>query len=373
MVVHTARGFFIDLAHPFGVSSAASNLAMAWQATLDFIAREFPWIAFVCNWVDDTVFVEAPCGGSREKGFEYRGSLAQLKPFWRRHGWRDEEKKESEMSESWVYHGIEWDARERMVSLPAKKSAKYTARIDEWLRKATSSGSGSGVGIQETEKLAGTLVHCTFVFHQGRPYTRGIFAFIRQISRTRSRFTLHHPAPSVITEIRRWRDLLSSSFRRPIARRRKVDLDIWVDASTDWGVGLLVGGRWRAWQLRPGWKRSRSHDIGWLESVALEFAIYHAHSCGLSDVLIVVRSDNTGAIGQFRLGRGNNTETNECIKRVLPSLTERNTNLDMIYVESAENLADPVSRGDNKILLDATRLDRSFVIPEELSSYFNEF
>jgi len=49
----------------------------------------------------------------------------------------------------------------------------------------------------------------------------------------------------------------------------------WVDASTDWGIGMVIGSQWVAWKLVHGWKLD-GRDIGWAESIALELAISHA-------------------------------------------------------------------------------------------------
>ena len=51
-----------------------------------------------------------------------------------------------------------------------------------------------------------------------------------------------------------------------------IDPNVWVDASTDWGISVIYGRLWAAWRLKPGWK-SEGRDIGWVESVALELTV----------------------------------------------------------------------------------------------------
>jgi len=48
--------------------------------------------------------------------------------------------------------------------------------------------------------------------------------------------------------------------------------DIWVDASTSWHIGVVVGEHWATCKLNAGWK-SEGRDISWAESVALEIAV----------------------------------------------------------------------------------------------------
>jgi len=51
-----------------------------------------------------------------------------------------------------------------------------------------------------------------------------------------------------------------------------VDPDVWVDSSTDWGIGMVLRIQWATWKLIPGWKAS-GRDIGWAKSIALKLAV----------------------------------------------------------------------------------------------------
>jgi hypothetical protein len=46
-----------------------------------------------------------------------------------------------------------------------------------------------------------------------------------------------------------------------------------VDASTDWGIGILLGGKWDV-EHGIGVQKSHSHQIGWFERIALELLLY---------------------------------------------------------------------------------------------------
>ncbi|RDB16022.1 hypothetical protein Hypma_003463 [Hypsizygus marmoreus] len=92
------------------------------------------------------------------------------------------------------------------------------------------------------------------------------------------------------------------------------DYNIWVDASTDWGIGLLWGGQWDAWRLLDGW-RGPGRDIGWLEGVGIELAILATRAMGIHNADILIRSDNEGVIGAFTKGRSANFMTNLSIHR----------------------------------------------------------
>ena len=81
-----------------------------------------------------------------------------------------------------------------------------------------------------------------------------------------------------------------------------VDLDIHVNASTTWDIGLVVGSRWAAWRCVDGWKAA-GQDIGWAESIALEIAVMWALASGLTDTELVIHGDNMSIICAFQKGR----------------------------------------------------------------------
>jgi hypothetical protein len=65
------------------------------------------------------------------------------------------------------------------------------------------------------------------------------------------------------------------------------DFGIYVDASTSWGVAVVIGERWHAFRLVPGWKRS-GIDICWLEAVALELCFMFLEQLNFKDIHVLV-------------------------------------------------------------------------------------
>ncbi len=142
-----------------------------------------------------------------------------------------------------------------------------------------------------------------------------------------------------------------------------VDPNIWVDASSDWGIAIVMEGQWRAWKLLPGWNCC-NRDIGWAESVTLEFAIYHLIWAGFSHVRLLIHSDSQGTIGQYNKGRGKNRSTNDCIRRSVASMLHAHIDIIPEYVRSEDNIADGPSRGRN--LNNGLKLTHAFNIPEAI-------
>ena len=80
----------------------------------------------------------------------------------------------------------------------------------------------------------------------------------------------------------------------------------------DWGIGIVVGGRWAAWKLCLGWK-AEGRDIGWAEAIALELAVLWLEQENYTDAKILIRGNNTGVIGTFIRGRSRNILWNDLI------------------------------------------------------------
>lgn len=142
-----------------------------------------------------------------------------------------------------------------------------------------------------------------------------------------------------------------------------------MDASTDWGIAVVMSGHWRAWKLSNDWKADGC-DIGWAESIALEFAVYHFIWAGFSHVRLLVHSDSQGAISQYNKGRGRNQPMNDCIHHSVAAMMDAHIDIIPEYVPSEDNLADGPSRRWN---LDAdSRLPLSFDTPIAISHLLSD-
>lgn len=73
----------------------------------------------------------------------------------------------------------------------------------------------------------------------------------------------------------------------------QLTIDIFIDTSTSWDIGMLVDGRWLAWEFKPGWLSLGRH-IGWGERVAVELCICTLISSGFRNVRVRVRSERRG-------------------------------------------------------------------------------
>jgi hypothetical protein len=140
-----------------------------------------------------------------------------------------------------------------------------------------------------------------------------------------------------------------------------------VDASTSWGIGIIVAGRWTAYKLHGDWK-IEGRDICWLETVAVEILIYILEAMGVANTTILIHSDNQGTIGSLGKGRSRNFHINLSIRRAYVILASRFITPQLAYIASENNPADPISRGDLGSI--ETRITTSFSLPDELRHLF---
>ena len=178
--------------------------------------------------------------------------------------------------------------------------------------------------------IHGTLQHITFIYRQGHSSLPPFSSFI--VAKFPNDFARHHIPRSVTKALMWWEAILQnlsgccSLFPHPT-----IDLDIWVDTSTDWGIGIVLGHLWDAWRLKPSWKTNRC-DIGWVESIALELAILWLIQASHIDCNIIVCGDNTGVIGTFNKGCLHNIPHNDSICCMATSIIPNNITISPVYV-----------------------------------------
>ena len=163
-----------------------------------------------------------------------------------------------------------------------------------------------------------------------------------------------------------WHSRLSDphAFRqlRPLAELR--NLGIFVDASTSWGIGIIIKDLWYAFHLADNWKIP-GRDICWLEAIALELLVYFLIQLRFHDTHLHTFSDNDGTIGAHSKGRSRNSEINLCVRRTYAASAANLISLSFKYIESSINPADPISRGIMS-LPHHKRLSRAFDLPNDL-------
>src|SRR5882672_3895252 len=263
------KKIYIDHCAMEGLSSSGNIQGVPADALVAIIKHH--GVDNVLKWVDDFCFFRVPASSSPDGkgGFTHRYStdITSILSVTDLLGvpWHPVEVKGQDFVSSVAYIGFSWDLENRTVSLSAKKHLKYLEKTRSFMALARSK-----VTRKEVMSIHGTLQHICFVYRQGRPSLPPFSAFIAKFPNDYAR---HHIPRSVLDSLAWWEIILQNpSNSRSLLPRTAIDPNVWVDASTDWGIGVIYGRLWAAWRLKPGWK-SEGRDIGWVESVALELTV----------------------------------------------------------------------------------------------------
>ena len=120
------------------------------------------------------------------------------------------------------------------------------------------------------------------------------------------------------------------------------DLGLCVDASTLWGISIIIHGEWAAFQLSSSWK-VEGCDICWLETIAIKLLTLFLESTGHRDAHLLVHSDNQGTIGALDKGCSGNIYINLAVCHTHLILMAISLVFKTIYIESHANPVDPIS------------------------------
>jgi hypothetical protein len=213
---------------------------------------------------------------------------------------------------------------------------KYLTKVKEFVSKTT-------VHAKDVASIHGTLQHVSFVYRDGRSFLPSLSRFLSSFP---NKFAMRHINSSIQNDLQWWISALEvPNVSRSLSLQPSIDCDIWVDASTSWGIRLVIGNRWSAWRLQEGWNRD-GRDIGWAEAIAVEITVsWITLVADFQDVEVLIRSDNTAVIDAYKKGRSINVPRNMFIRRISALLVSHNVSVSPIYVRSEENRADPISRG----------------------------
>lgn len=361
--------FYINHTNMFGHRSGAGVCGEVMDAVQDLVVAKELGRAF--KWVDDLNNTREPILTFESDGlyhFMYGHSIDDIKRELAPLGisWKDSKQQNHAFQSQYI--GFRWDFWERRISIPIEKLKKYLDRIEFIISTVTKS---TRIHLKYILQLHGCLTHVCYVIREGRARLVSMRRFM--VSFNGDNFKPRIPGPGVRSELDWWKATLQSpnTTRKVVDHGAPVDLDIWVDASTSWGIGMLINGCYRAWKYLPHAIGVSGRDIGWAESVGIELCIRWLASRGKEseDHDFIVHGDNTGSIGQYDKGRGRNAWTNDTIKRSSPLTIGGGFDIVAVYVASASNKADPISRGEFGV---HKRLPPTFSIPDELKQYLLE-
>ena len=202
----------------------------------------------------------------------------------------------------------------------------------------------------DTLTLHGKLVFVASIFHIIRPYLPSIISFSKSFRNPRAHL---HPSRAVTRDLGWINQLLRIlPISMPLSLPDPIDLDWWGDASTSFGIGVVINSHWAVWQWAPGFTPAAgsTFDIGWAEAVAVELGVRLLVHLGLhlnvTHRRFLVRSDNQGVVEMIKKGRCRSQQSNEILKSIHHLLADFRFSIASVYVPSRLNISDALSRGN---------------------------
>lgn len=332
----------------FGAASSSGlwgRLADAFRALFIFT---FPGCDSI-NWADDFTFWRY-----RDPAGAYGIVEEDIYAFALRLGWPWSRKKTKDFSHRFVYLGFTWDLHAKTVEITSAKKTKYLTALSRWV-------PGFKCTQNDVQSMLGKLVHCSLVLPQGRSRLPLLSRFCAAFPKG-DRHARYRLPDNIASDLAWWREALSGDFCGMPIREvpPPIDLQVFVDASTGWGIGLVIDDSWDHWRLRPGWK-VEGRDIGWAEMVAVELGLRALVERGYSNTHIKMRSDNKGVVGALDAGKSRGVQSNRVLQRIVACMLDNDIWLSIEWVASEDNPADAPSRGLPAV--DATRHVHAFRLP----------
>ncbi|KAG9105221.1 hypothetical protein FRC07_009484, partial [Ceratobasidium sp. 392] len=338
IVFRWGDNYYVDGRVPFGAASSNGLFARCGDSMAEMYARRL--FGVIIKWVNDFLFIQHPVSDSDPPHTPPRFSLEAIYAYAVAFGWPWKPSKSQPFADLFRYLGFDWIISARLVRLPESKREKFLARLRAWMGK-------DRVATKETEVLVGSLVHCTLVIPEGRPRLAGLIRFMAALTRSgRSLFMTRPPSEAALADVKWWSTRLSSPHNGmsitppppPCGRA------VYSDASTSFGIGIIIDDEFISLRLAPGWK-SEGRDIGWAEAIALEMAIIWLTHMGCRDASVTAHCDNQGIVFAWEACRSRNAHQNESIARSYATAVAHNLLVNVPYIRSEDNPADLPSRG----------------------------
>ena len=162
-------------------------------------------------------------------------------------GWPWKELKTRPFEDEFKYLGFIWSLSAKTVQIPEAKKLCYLSKLEPWVM-------GQKFSRKDTESVLGTLVHCSLTIPEGCSHLPSISHFTSSFNYTSSPIICKSPNTSIFSDIAWWHSQLSSNFcGSSLANPPPVSpVEFWVDASSSWGIGIVLNDSWDTWKFQPG-------------------------------------------------------------------------------------------------------------------------
>ncbi|KAF7297529.1 hypothetical protein MIND_00987100 [Mycena indigotica] len=196
LVFESGGHFYIDHAHPFGLSTASSNAGQAGGALVRIWDLRLGKNGKTMRYEDDIPVFRFP---SPLTHHDVLNLVDDLHAPWH------PVKSGSEFTPSIVFIGFLWDIANWTVSLPEEKRIKYRHRVKDFLTQKT-------VSLHDVQRIHGTLVHISFVHRDGASRLPAISSLMHGYKNS---FMLRHVSKVARTALEWWLTRLDDPSAHP--------------------------------------------------------------------------------------------------------------------------------------------------------------
>lgn len=342
---------YVDTRITFGGVAGCGSFGRPADAWKKVMIKEFDvFTAF--RWVDDNLFVKRLMSPTSIEDITRRSQEL---------GVLTNKKKCSDFKHEQKFIGFIWNGVEKTVRLPDDKLEQRKLQVKEFL-------AGKTFSYNQVEVLTGRLVHVSYILPQLRCYLNGLH---RWKAAWVSRYAKQSLPDDAKEDLEYWSTTLNS-FKNmrllPITQPTEIN---WVgDASTSFGVAVIIGRKWSQFRLLDGWETRSSvkRGIAWLETVAIRIGLLMLIRLDWpKGQNLNVWTDNTTCEDTLRKRKSRDRSVNEEWKTIQQLLIHAQLDLNPLRVTSEDNKADALSRG---IRTGHDEADRLLVkLPDDLACY----
>jgi hypothetical protein len=343
---------FVDTRITFGGVAGCGSFGIPADVWKQIMAHEFN-VVRISRWVDDNLFIKAP-----NKEFTIKEVVARSLEL----GVQTNEEKCSEFCDEQKFIGFVWNGRYSTVSLPKPKLDMRISQIQAFLVPKAE------FKYNNAEVLAGRLNHVSYLLPQLRCYLRGLYCWM---NKWKKMWATRAVPEDVVTDLEFWVETLSN-FEHTRLIQSSVPMEIdWVgDASTSFGVGILIGHRWSQFRMKETWREGiPARGITWLKTVAIRLGLLMLMELDLvaKGSNCIVWTDNTITESTLVSKKSRDAFVNEEWKIIQALLIHNQIDITPRRVTSKDNRADALSRGIQKPHVKETRV--WLTIPVDLNPF----
>jgi hypothetical protein len=339
-IIHWPRDFFhVDFFNKFGDGASAHNFdGSAEGLSLIAIAEA---LGFNIYWVDDFWLGRSPINSFPP--FQFSWGVSDFVKLAAELGIECPPSKIVDFGPVSRYIGFDWYWDLKVVRIPEEKRQKVLEIIQL-------TDSNPKISLSSLRTICGKLSHFSMAVPEGRAFLRGLWSMQTKMD-LECKGKSWQLWPSAAADLAWWRSLLSSAhvgMRLCTQRIPNDSFALYCDASSSFGIGIVIGDEFDRFQLAPNWQTADGilRDIGFAEFIAVELLVFYFFTLhDIRDCHILIHTDNMGVIGAWEQRSSRNPEQNQVLIRIMRRLLDRQCFLTLKYIKSSENPADAPSRG----------------------------